>query len=183
MSRRKKAKISSKKGTANSVHVVLAHFCHQIDVEDEDSDKKGSPPVFESIMEGLKNAGEKREVNIMTVKIACNTKGSEKFKEACVGSEAQLSVIGVQRADLNCQTFGGIRKVTSSQASYRLGDNFYCSIGTLDIRVPVTKMCFVDALSDTVEADVPFLLGLNVLTQLKPHLDYGDDTTASKYDG
>lgn len=44
-------------------------------------------------------------------------------------------------------------------------------------------MCFVDAYPDIVKADVSFLLGLNVLTQLKTHLGFDEDTISFKYDG
>lgn len=74
-------------------------------------------------------------------------------------------------------------EVASSQASYRFGDKSYRSIGTLHIRMPVTEMCFVDAYLDIVEADVPFLLGLNILTQLKAHLDFDEDTMSPKFEG
>lgn len=59
----------------------------------------------------------------MTVKIAYDTKDSEIFEGACVDSDVRLSVIGEPQADLCCQTFEGIIKVTSSQTSYRFGDN------------------------------------------------------------
>lgn len=48
--------------TAKSVHVVLAHLCHQIDAENEAADKEVNHPIFESIVKGLENVGEKGEL-------------------------------------------------------------------------------------------------------------------------
>lgn len=64
-----------KKKTANSVHVVLAHLCHQTDasLEHEASDEEDNPSIFESIVDDLGHVAEDKEVDIMTVKIAINT--------------------------------------------------------------------------------------------------------------
>lgn len=73
-----------------------------MDAKDEASDKEDNPSMFESIAENLEKAGEEREVDIMTVKIGCDTKKSKIFEGACADSGAQLSVIGERKADLYC---------------------------------------------------------------------------------
>lgn len=53
----------------------------------------------------------------------------------------------------------------------------------LHVRISVTGAYLVDVYLEILNVDIPFLLGLDVLTQLNAYLDFDGNTTLSKYDG
>lgn len=149
-------------------------------IEFEASEDHENISIFEGFVYSLELLRNSKDAEILTVNIASNTKVLQKFEEACIDSGARLFIIGEPQADLYCPTLGGMKKVTNSQTTYRFGNSPFCNIGMLHVRIPVTDVCFMEVYLDIVEAKVPFLLDLNVLTQLKAHLDFEGDTMSSK---
>lgn len=71
----------------------------------------------------------------------------------------------------------------SRPRKYKFGDNVYHGLGTITICIPVSAMHFVDIVAEVVSVDIPFLLRLDILTNLKVIVDFSDDVLTSKSDG
>lgn len=71
------------------------------------------------------------------------------------------------------------KKPQSLRQDYRFGSKRHSSIGTLKIKIPFSETHVIDITADVVNVNVPFLLGLEVLTKFKVLLDIGSDVTTS----
>ena len=85
------------------------------------------------------------------------------FEGICIDGGAQRSVCGITQAQAYCKnTTRSIRTAKTSRL-YKFGDLYRKSLGTVSLRLPVPQGGFIDLDVDVVRADIPFLLGLDLL--------------------
>ena len=78
---------------------------------------------------------------------------------------AQSSVIGLKQAKAYCHHTGIELEFLKSDRSFRFANMTSKSLGKPPIRVPVPNLAFIEQLVDVVDADIPLLLGLDVLDE------------------
>ena len=87
----------------------------------------------------------------------------EEFKGACLDIGAQKSVIGYPQAKSYSSFSGYHLRFFKSNHAFRFGDGCYPSIGNIPVRIPTPHNSFIHTLIDIVQANVPFLFGLDLL--------------------
>ncbi len=85
------------------------------------------------------------------------------FHGAWVDTRAQQSVIWQRQAQAYCKRHNFIFKLNPSATRLIFSGGSYISLGSMEIRIPIPNGSFLSIQLDVVSADVPMLLGLNVL--------------------
>lgn len=94
-----------------------------------------------------------------------NQKPIREFDGACVDTGAEQSVIGKSQAKAYCRQHKISFKLYPSSTTFKFGDGCYTSKGKLHIRIPTPTGSFIEANLDVVSANVPLLIGLDILDQ------------------
>lgn len=89
------------------------------------------------------------------------------FHGVCLDTEAQKTVIGESQAGAYCRFVGVKIKPRPSRSFFRFGSGLGKSLGTIQLRIPTPDISFMLLTVDVVRADVPFLVGLDVLDTFK----------------
>ena len=110
---------------------------------------------------------------------ACNNilfhgTSSTTFNGAVLDIGAQKSFVGLQQAKAYARYMGIPYRVKESNIAFRFGDTIHKSLGKMYVRVPSPCGAFVPLQIDVVSADVPMLVGLDVLDKQGW---YADNTT------
>lgn len=85
------------------------------------------------------------------------------FEGACLDGGASKSVIRKRQAQAYCRMFKKEFRLCPSLVTYIFGNGSCASMGKLELRLPLPDGQFLPLLIDVVDADIPFLLGLDVL--------------------
>lgn len=86
------------------------------------------------------------------------------FHGACLDTGAQRSVIGMKQAQHYCKRHSlTFNYVTESTTQFRFGDGSFASKGKIRVRIPTPDCSYIQIDVDTVDADVPLLIGLDIL--------------------
>lgn len=91
------------------------------------------------------------------------TRGSRKFLGACCDIGAGRTVIGLKQARAYCRERQLPANFKDSDYSFLFGDGMYMSLGTMEIRIPTPDGAYLSFQADVVDADIPLLLGIDVL--------------------
>lgn len=83
-----------------------------------------------------------------------------KFERACMGRGAQISVYNLYQAKAYCTKRHIPFRLQTSPSSYKFDDGARKIPGNINMRVPISESAFVSLYIDSVDADVPLLLGL-----------------------
>lgn len=185
-----------KKKATNAVHMVLADICRQMDTHnfiDEHSDH--DLKIFQGLVgaqfinitmsddiEDIKKTPDYSS-NQYCVDINFMTGTKNKFEDACVDSRAQLSCMENKQSFLYCEENGNKFSPSNTPRKYRFRDEKCSGLGVLKICLLVSDSSFAEIPAKVVNVDVPFLHGLDALTQFKALLDFGQDTVTSNCDG
>ena len=103
-------------------------------------------------------------VDVHTVKTSTIKSGNRsKFDGICIDTGAQRSVVGLKQAHAYCQLSGVPFKKRPSMTAFRFGDGTFQSLGSIPVRIPTPDGKFISIEMDVVQADVPMLIGLEVL--------------------
>lgn len=105
---------------------------------------------------------------------------SEKFKGICVDTGAQRSVVGRNQAKAYCKSAGITFKTKPSAISFKFGDGIFDSLGKIPVRIPTPDGGFLPLEIDVVKANIPMLIGLEVLDQNQLVADNLDNELVSK---
>lgn len=186
----------------HAVHHVLAEFCRQMDdTGSNDSDEiEGDNDVsiflsalgIESPSDNGTMMNEKGEVSsgseereVFVMQCGWDSPCFQEFAGACVDSGAQKTVIGADQARSYCALVNGqMKRVDGLQKLiYTFGSHQHSGIGQVNILVPISHSFFLSFDADVVDANVPLLLGLDVLTSYRMILNFADDEVTSKADG
>lgn len=139
-----------------------------ISPSDDDANPDGPPADLAYIVTGD------------TIDILAQT--SDKFEGACVDSGAQVTVIGKPQASAYAAEYGSSPRLGETKRTYRFGDERHVGLGTINIDIPVSGSHYVKVVAEIVDVDVPFLLGLDVLTHIRAILDFNEDRLSGKFD-
>lgn len=85
------------------------------------------------------------------------------FREACCDSGAPRSVVGIRPAKEYCKAAGIRYRTRALRTSFLFGDTLQQSLGKIVVRLPTRDGAFFTFKAYVVEANVPLLLGLEVL--------------------
>lgn len=189
------------KKAPNTIHVVLADLCRQLDTnereenaseEDTDDAKIFRAIAFDDDVQDIHNVRQegdhdedKKDEDTITI-FSCNVpefiRSSACFNGACVDSGAQRTVIGrnqaikyMEESEVGVNMLKGVHN-----RRYKFGDKVHHGLGTLKLEIPVKEDFVVRISADVVNVDVPLLIGLDTLTKLKAILDLDQDTLSSK---
>lgn len=87
----------------------------------------------------------------------------KRFAGACCDIGAQRTVIGLPQARAYCRENQHKFQPRPSEYAFLFGDGLFMSLGTIEIRIPTPDGSFFAFDADIVKADVPLLLGIDVL--------------------
>lgn len=104
------------------------------------------------------------------------------FLGACLDTGATTSVIGYPQAKLFCTSSGQSIANCRIGRVFRFGKGSQASIGTVHIRIPTPDGAFIPLTVDVVKADIPFLLGLDAMTNAGITIDLYRDTISHPFD-
>lgn len=85
------------------------------------------------------------------------------FEGACIDTGAQRCVIGKPQATAYTLQHRVQLKLNPSRTVFRFGDGEFSSLGTMPIRLPTPDGSTINMRADVVRADIPLLLGLDLL--------------------
>lgn len=97
-----------------------------------------------------------------------------------LGHSYRLS--GAGKADIYTAASGNQNIKSTATRLSCFGNKFFKSIGVIHVNIPVTDKIFINVAPDIVEAVVPVLLELEVLTQLKALIEFEENTSLSRQD-
>lgn len=109
--------------------------------------------------------------------------GDTFFEGACADTGAQRSVCGLAQAKAYCRARNEPFKLAKSPFSYKFGDGVRTSLGRMYVRIRVRKGNFIGFWIDVVDADIPLLLGLDLLDKYDLVADNVDNVLRSKVFG
>lgn len=89
------------------------------------------------------------------------------FHGACLDTGAQRCVIGLNQARAYCRAMQIPFKMKPSRVQFRFGDGTYSALGSLKISIPTPQGSSISWNFDVVKADVPMLIGLDLLDEFK----------------
>lgn len=107
----------------------------------------------------------------------------DEFHGACIDSGAQITIIGSGQAEAYCRQHGGSSSPTCPRSTYRFANKRYRCTGYIRTSIPVSGSHVLDVKADAVDVEVPFLLRLDVLSDLNALLDVGNDKIVSPSSG
>lgn len=105
---------------------------------------------------------------------------SGEFVGACLDGGAEKSLIGLKQTKAYSRMVGSKFKLGPSCYSFKFGDLIETSLGRMEIRVPTPQSSFLPIFVDVVDADVPLLIGLDILDQEKLVPDNVENVLLSK---
>lgn len=124
--------------------------------------------------------GHKRTVRVMSMahdpKQATKMYTSATFQGACVDSGAEVSVIGADQAQAYQAMMGTPMHMTPSSLQFKFGNYLCQSSGVIDVRVPIPNGSFIAFKAHVVRADIPMLVGLDLLRKHELTLDFSSCT-------
>lgn len=113
------------------------------------------------------------------VKAFRNVAKSRTFLGACCDIGAQRTVIGERQAKAYCRETSK-KSLSPSDYSFMFGDGLHLSLGSIEVRIPTPDGTFIAIEIDVVSADVPLLLGIDVLDREKLVADNVDNVIHSR---
>jgi Aspartyl protease len=94
-----------------------------------------------------------------------------KWQGACLDTGAQRTVIGLPQARAYCRYMGCRLTLAKSRTVFRFGVGVSKSRGILHMRIPTPNESFMLLAVDDVDADIPFLVGLDILDLFQLNVD------------
>jgi hypothetical protein len=102
---------------------------------------------------------------------AGESQGRRSFQGDCLDTGAQTSVVGLAQAKAYCKYRGVQFKTKASNKAFRFGRQRQESLGELLVRLPLADGSFVSVEMGVVDADIPMLVGLDVLDKYALAID------------
>jgi hypothetical protein len=123
-------------------------------------------------------------VDIHSVKTSLINSGNvSSFNGICIDTGAQRSVVGLKQAKAYCDLSGISFRTEPSMTAFRFGDGTFKSLGLIPVRIPTPDGKFINIEMDVVKADVPMLIGLEVLDRESLIPDNVENKLRSKENG
>lgn len=171
----------------NAVHLVLANLCSELGIEssEHNSDEPDGDDAesFENMLVQTPSSDDEEldKVEILTV----STNGFEReinnFWGVCLDFGAQRTVIGEPQAKNYCKLtgirYGDERK--NKGTKFRFGNVNQKGLSEMDVRILLGGDHFISITAHVLPFDVPLLLGLVVMQELKLVIDFSEITLYS----
>lgn len=109
--------------------------------------------------------------------------GNSRLLGACLDIGAQRTCIGKPQAKVLCKELNTKLKLKPSRFSFVLGDVQHDSQGTMRIIIPTPDDSFLQFDTDVVTANVPLLLGIDILDREQLVADNVDNLLHSRKHG
>lgn len=106
--------------------------------------------------------------------------GSCFFEGACADTGAQKTVCGLEQTKAYCRAHKQAIKLTTSPYSYKFGNGVRTNLGMPNIRMCIHKGRYSQFWVDVVDADIPLLLGLELLDKHMLVADNVENVLVSK---
>jgi hypothetical protein len=94
-----------------------------------------------------------------------------KWQESCLDTGMQRTVIALPQARAYCRYMGCRLALAESRTVFRFGVGVSKSRGILHMRIPTSNESFMLVAVDVVDADIPFLVGLDILDLFQLNVD------------
>lgn len=105
------------------------------------------------------------------------------FHGICVDTGAEQSVAGLEQTQAYLSMAGKSWNRTQSNCFFKFGDTVYPSIGFIPIRIPTPHGTVMEFNLNVVEANVPIILGLDLLDKEQLYIDNIDNILVHKHHG
>ena len=92
---------------------------------------------------------------------------SKRFLGACIDSGAQRTVCGYKQAKAYCKRANIPFSLRKSNVAFKFGNSINSSLGIMEFRIPLPNNTYLPVFADVVDADIPFLIGLNYFDKEK----------------
>lgn len=94
-------------------------------------------------------------------------------------------MIGNPQAEIYSQLFGIPLRLVQSEvrSNFCFGTHRHAGLGTIEIPVPISNDYYIPVMTEVVNIDIPFLLGLDTMTKNGMVLDTKRQTLSSNSDG
>lgn len=170
------------KKATNGLNFFMAEICLQIE---EGEQAAADDPKEILLADSSSNKTNREEFNDFTVSKMATEALSEsgEFLGVCTDLEAQITIIGKRQAGTYCGQYTGIIRPVFSSRTFRFGAVRQVETGSIKIRIWISSTHIIEVNFDVVHVDVPFLLSLDLLTNLKSLLDIGKGSLASSVAG
>ena len=99
------------------------------------------------------------------------TNHSPSWNGACLDTGTQRTIIGLAQAKAYCRFSGNKFKPKPSPIHFRFGNDSQASIRTMNIFIPIPDGYIICEKVDIVRANVPFLIGLDLLDKYHMFID------------
>lgn len=190
------SKLRAMRGKRNAVHHVLDHLCKDLNstttYEDGPPDKHmDDADIFETMIArdfipDVRNDSD----NVAGIYSVCTTVPNleatvDEFQLHCLDSGVQRTIIGKIQAEAYCTLVStdALEKYITRDKIFLFGRHDHHSLGTLNVKLPVTDDIVIPIQAAVVSIYVPLLLGLDVLRAARAVLDFGSDTLWSPLHG
>ena len=95
----------------------------------------------------------------------------EKWDGGCVDTGAQTTVIYLAQAEADCRFTKAKFRPKMNNNRYRFGNDRQNSLGLITVRIPIGKHIVVIEKVDVVNANAPFLIGLDFPDKYRMYID------------
>lgn len=99
---------------------------------------------------------------------------SENFVGACIDSGADKSVMGYEQARDYCTSKDANLDLVASPLRFKFRNSTHRSEGTMEVRIQITGEAYIAVNTDVVRADLPPLIGLEILSGHTLILNFAD---------
>ncbi len=105
------------------------------------------------------------EILISNTKVKRKQKArkSIQFQGICLDTGAQKSVVGKKQAAAYAALMKVRLETKASNFAFKFGDGCYKSLGTIPVRIPKPNNGYIEVRIDIVDADIPMIIGLDIL--------------------
>lgn len=140
----RKQKFLQQMKTPNSVHVMLAHFFHELESNVVTSSETSNVSSYEGLIRKLYSNESNYNVEILAVKKSTKARGLQISKVASVDSGAHQFVIGEEQAELYCKSYGGECNSRISKFTCWFGKSLFQNLWVLHVTIRIAEAYFID---------------------------------------
>ena len=105
--------------------------------------------------------------SIFEIRLKSRTESLQKWEGAFLDTGAQKTVFGKHQAQAYCATLGVKFKLKYCNHRFKFGTQIHHAIWQLRIRIPVGPHAMILLLVDIIDANVPLLIGIDVMDRFK----------------
>lgn len=183
-----------------AVHHVLADLCQQLyigSVPEDDSEveiETTNMTIFEYILSENDTKGDVDSTehptepgsdsinHVYHTSKSWNVTIGDPFREICIDSAAQRSVVCFEQAEAYCSRFNAplIPSISNGKNLFIFRTRKHLGLGLLTVRAPIAPTHFISLSVEVVDTNVPFLLAMDNMDKYKVVADTDKCTLSPK---